>query len=608
MTLSLSFHNPQGNDGVLVGSLPRVDATNLVGTVDVNASTVLFYDAQSASFVVSDITAAASDLGVTITPFNSTVPGGDAIYIDTSVCAGAIGVRMEVKIAGAGLTPSTAPIVVDFWNGTAMQLATNVVGTAALFGNTGLIQITFDALPVINNWPVGSFLGRFLRIRVPTLTSVTTPPQIERMYLTCPETSRLYNNITNITNQGNTPNFGALFLFGTYAPRIGDLSWFFIHEKKFCKVFMELFRHNTTDAIPEWVYWNGTAASTFPAGTFTDPTNFMGTINTASHNAYDLDSTYAGTTWGSSGVASTSVLPADGYVEWAVDTTTLEHFIGFSATNTDNHFNTIQRAIHVGHGGTAFISFWMSGVQQGTQTYPIVLGDVLRIERVAGVYSAYQNGQLRHTFAGTQTGNVVVDTAFIRSARADKVRMVSGPANTSIYTNITTTWGTATLLNVVTVPNGFTLDVQTSHVITFVPPADWQPITLTDTSNVSHTGFAVGWRYTTSATLPVRTLLSTFRLLPLANAVATGITMRTATAVNGLSLYFEDASAPTIASDWLLTNATSGEMLRVQMPANQKLVNISGSLNYSANDVATVIGLTNITGQEPDHMQLIAHS
>lgn len=114
------------------------------------------------------------------------------------------------------------------------------------------------------------------------------------------------------------------------------------------------------------------------------------------------------TGWGNAGASSTQVLPAntDGYIKTTLNGAKL--FFGWSATDTDQNFPSIQYGMHNRGGGNLepFIS--------GSKKSPFgtwANGDVVELSRDNGVISYKKNGSTFYVAPGTYNGPLVVDVS-----------------------------------------------------------------------------------------------------------------------------------------------------------------------------------------------------
>lgn len=115
-----------------------------------------------------------------------------------------------------------------------------------------------------------------------------------------------------------------------------------------------------------------------------------------------------GSGW-NAGAASENVLPAntDGYFEFTAFTNNTL-MVGFSTTNTDANYTTIQYAMY--NNGSAAQVYINGGYIPGTNT-PFANGDILRVERVGTTLQFKKNGVTFYTRTAVTTASMLVDVA-----------------------------------------------------------------------------------------------------------------------------------------------------------------------------------------------------
>ena len=117
----------------------------------------------------------------------------------------------------------------------------------------------------------------------------------------------------------------------------------------------------------------------------------------------------AGAGWGNAGAASTQSLDAgeDGYVEMTMTATNQNTFIGFSETNADANYNTIDYGLHP---NPAAIQIYENGTHRGAfGSYAI--GDVVRVERTGTTITYKKNGAILYTSTIPSSTSLVVDSS-----------------------------------------------------------------------------------------------------------------------------------------------------------------------------------------------------
>ena len=117
----------------------------------------------------------------------------------------------------------------------------------------------------------------------------------------------------------------------------------------------------------------------------------------------------AGTGWGNAGASSTqSIASGDGYVEVTATETTKARLFGFSHTDADQNWPSIQFGIDLDLSGSVYV--FESGNNRGNFG-PYATGDKLQVAIVGGVVKYKKNGTVFYTSSVTPTYPLVVDTA-----------------------------------------------------------------------------------------------------------------------------------------------------------------------------------------------------
>jgi RHS repeat-associated protein len=119
----------------------------------------------------------------------------------------------------------------------------------------------------------------------------------------------------------------------------------------------------------------------------------------------------ATTGWGNAGASSTQTLAAgDGYVEVTVAELSRSRIFGFSHTDTNQSWDTIDYGLHCANDANHTIYVYESGTQRGTfGSY--ASGDKLRVAMVGGVVKYSRNGTVFYTSTVTPSYPLRVDTA-----------------------------------------------------------------------------------------------------------------------------------------------------------------------------------------------------
>jgi RHS repeat-associated protein len=117
----------------------------------------------------------------------------------------------------------------------------------------------------------------------------------------------------------------------------------------------------------------------------------------------------ASTGWGNAGASSTqSIASGDGYVEVTASETTTARLFGFSHTDADQSWPSIDFGIDLDLSGSAYV--FESGNNRGNFG-PYATGDKFQVAIVGGVVKYKKNGTVFYTSSVTPTYPLVVDTA-----------------------------------------------------------------------------------------------------------------------------------------------------------------------------------------------------
>lgn len=147
------------------------------------------------------------------------------------------------------------------------------------------------------------------------------------------------------------------------------------------------------------------------------------------------------------GARATPTLSADGFVEMKVDATGKYRAFGLSAAGaTPVHVNSIGRGFYLKGGGTP-TEFGVLELGSERLTGVYAVGDVFRVQRVAGVVTYWKNGELVYTSSilGPLNGAAQSDLAIfdqnanVPALRAYDATLLSWPALAWTTTNCTVT-------------------------------------------------------------------------------------------------------------------------------------------------------------------------
>jgi RHS repeat-associated protein len=134
----------------------------------------------------------------------------------------------------------------------------------------------------------------------------------------------------------------------------------------------------------------------------------------------------AATVWGNAGAASTQTLTSgDGYVEMTVGEAGHARIFGFSHTDTNQNWDTIDFGFHCSNHADNAIYVYESGTERGTfGAYAV--GDKLRVSIVGGVVKYSKNGTVFYTSAVSPAYPLRVDAALYDTGATLMSGVVSG--------------------------------------------------------------------------------------------------------------------------------------------------------------------------------------
>lgn len=119
----------------------------------------------------------------------------------------------------------------------------------------------------------------------------------------------------------------------------------------------------------------------------------------------------ASTSWGNAGASSTqTLLSGDGFVEMTVGELGHARIFGFSHTDTNQNWDTIDFGLHCSNHADNAIYVYESGIERGTFG-GYAVGDKLRVSINGGVIRYSRNGAVFYTSTVTPTYPLRVDSA-----------------------------------------------------------------------------------------------------------------------------------------------------------------------------------------------------
>ncbi|MEM7299132.1 MAG: hypothetical protein AAF391_12805 [Bacteroidota bacterium] len=156
-----------------------------------------------------------------------------------------------------------------------------------------------------------------------------------------------------------------------------------------------------------------------------------------------LTKTGGASSWGDGGAASIEFLDSgeDGWVQTTAIETNKARMIGLSETNTNASHSTINYAVYLRH--TATLQVYENGVfKYSGPSYSA--GDVVRVDRTAGVITYRKNGAVFYTSTVSSSTSLLVDVAIHHiNSTLDAIQLSSGFGNTSGQST-STVWSSTT--------------------------------------------------------------------------------------------------------------------------------------------------------------------
>jgi len=163
------------------------------------------------------------------------------------------------------------------------------------------------------------------------------------------------------------------------------------------------------------------------------------------------------------------------------------------------------------------------------------------------------------------------------------------PADPS-YTKEIVYWnGTeATPLTASDPSRGVTAEVGT-YILAFAPPGDWEQITLIDSAGTSHTGYAIGYRVTSTASIPIPPARYTLKAYHIEGSNTSGIPAQYMK-IEKVTIHANGSALSD--SRFLICNRNTGESEAVTLPVNNNVVTTSVELPTAATDGLVILQLT----------------
>jgi len=232
-------------DGVLFGAITPAAMAAVVGGVHVASAGVAAYTDDGGLYV--DDSTDFNDAGASdVQPLPTTPVVDDAFYVGADETFS----RMDLNVATAGDGDWT--VAYEYWNGTAFTALSGVTDPTSGFtaGSTGINSITWT-MP--GDWvqnTVDGVLKYWMRIRVATFTSITTPAVLTQGFV-------IQDELVDVdyTTEANEATANDVPVTSSY-PTVGERLHFGA-AAKFCKLKATLGTSATGTMTFTWKYWDG---------------------------------------------------------------------------------------------------------------------------------------------------------------------------------------------------------------------------------------------------------------------------------------------------------------------------------------------------------------
>lgn len=641
--ITIPFANrlgPRGGpaaDGVIYGIVPQVAPISVLSQVQMAQSTsVLRGNADAAGSVTwSDITAAANNDTVgDVALFDTANPTADMLCIALSTGDEINGISLLVSTAGALAGTPAAEVRYRTSSGwaTATAIATPLLTSA------GLKRVTFGTIKFADVAPTDNVLDPFsgpqqrcLFLRFTGITGVTTAPLFTRVWKNQAIAGKAVNYTAPLA-QGASPDFSTLQ--SVIIPVTGDLTLFGFDER-FVRLFPTIYRPTAAGlGAREWVYSksDGTFAA-LPAANLNDPSARFSSplVGLAAARAVDFPNTAASridvaTAPAITGSFSISVwlyktgagigtnativdvgnhLANTGFGLWFEPSSgklavRLRQDYNHYRTGTALTLNTWTHVVVTWDDATDTVRIYLDGVLKDTET-----GRSANPTAAASMRFGDREGTFNERYTGRMDELQIYNTVLSQSDISGLWNYGKGLQGTGTETGLVAAWhfdetsGTTTnsyagsfngTLNVATpgatAKSDWSAPVTTVH-IPIVPPSDWGKASMTDTGDVAHNRYWLGWRYTADTAAPVLPFNATLRGQPVKGTGVSGIPApETATYTTATIVARDTALAD---ETLLLVNAATGLVVNITVPANTAIHSQTVDLQVTKGDLLLIV-------------------
>lgn len=641
-------------DGVVYGTVPKVAPNSALSEVHLSPLTKVYRGNADASGGVNwtDVTTAANNDTVSdVSLFDTINPTKDMVCVELSTGDVVSGISLLVSTA-ATLT-GTPVAEVRYRTATGWGTATGII-TPSLT-SIGLKKVLFNDISYLDITPTDNVLDPFnggqqrcLYLLFTGITAVTTAPTFTRIWKNMSHASVHKSiNYTAAVIQGSNPDFSALQ--SVILPVTNDLTLMGFNAP-IVRLHPTIYRPTAAGlGAREWVYSKSDGSfAAIPAANIQDPSNLFSVLATATgipwdsaigvagvQEFYEPDALLVGelTTWDDlvgtansltqttqtsrpmvvlnayNGQSTVRFDGTDDFLELPVDRTDVRAVFAVvredvAAGNVkflfgddiNYHFHRDQNATKymIGSGasasvtgGTARINGTVVNMQ--ATPYPTTLG-IVSFETTGNVEIG--NIGRDRTIAGRNWQGDICEIIILNVVPSQSNRE-------SIEGYLAWKYGLQTSLPDThpyryfaqgTAPNPTQININ--------PPADWGNSSMTDTSDVVHTRYWLGWRYTGDTSSPVLPVNFTVRGSPVMGAGIAGIPAPETTTYTTMTVAGRETSAA--AETLLLINGTTGKTASVTVPANTAVATATVLLPATKGDnvvlVHTVGSSTNAIG------------
>lgn len=569
-------------DGVIHGVLPRVAPVSALSQVHLAPMTQVFRGnaATDGSITYTDVTDEANDdVAGDVSIFDTANPTQDILCVELE--PGDVVSGISLLISTAAVIAGTPVADIRYRTTTGWANAVGVV-TPSLT-SIGLKKVTFlkSASPDVelgynDITPIDHLIDPFTQpqmrcvfLRFTGITAVTTAPLFTRVWKNIShDTEHKSLDFTSLVAQGANPDFSGAQ--DTILPVDEDLTLFGWDEKP-VRLFPTIYRPGDVAHVKEWVYSKADGSfAALPVADITDPsTLFTGGVPTPTPvdivpgsfvgGAFtDLVAAPAGQTWITTTLASIALSGASLWGTFIADPTLAAAAVRYAGTNTELKNSNLET--------------WYLWLLDGTFT------------KMVRLQFRITNSQLQYKadswfFSGDKSAALAAGTT-------ENVGATGTAWSTQTYatTNPDTGYGIAALTGTATPSAATTLHIP------LIPPSEWGKASLTDTADVVHNRYWIGFRTTVDTASPILPANFTLRGQPMKGTGVEGIPAPETATYTKLTVIARDIASQ--ESKLMVVNGTTGKAVSVTVPANDPLATANISLPVTKGDLLLLVQAT----------------